>query len=618
METAPRYRSVALGPKNIEVLTRDNGYTYVRSPEPLGGFPDRLTDKLIHWAGQAPERTYIAQREPGHGPWRRISYAQALQAARQIGQALLDRGLDADRPVLMLSGNDIEQALLALGCQFAGVPYSPISPAYSLVSKDYEKLRHVLEVVTPGLVFVSDAQTYGDAIRATIGTDIEITSTRPEQIDRPCTPFSQLMATPATPAVDAAQRATGPDTIVKFLFTSGSTSLPKAVINTQRMMCSNLKMMVLAWPFLSQEPPVLVDWLPWNHTFGGNHNLGMVLYNGGTLYIDEGKPTDQGMETTLRNLREIAPTVYFNVPIGWEKIANALEADEALRTMYYSRVRMQFYSGAALAQPVWDKLHATAEKACGERIVMTTGLGMTETSPSAMFVLDERALAGQIGHPLPGMEFKLVPNGDKVEVRYKGPNVTPGYWREPEKTAEAFDDEGFFCSGDAVKWLDPDDPGQGFVFDGRVAEDFKLDTGTWVNVGPLRAQVAREGAPYLQDSVITGHNRRELGVLIIPNLAQCRVLSGLPENAGAEAVLSSQPVRGFFQQLVTRLHGLGTGSSTRIARGLVLVEPPSLDRGEITDKGSINQRAVLSHRAPLVDALYNETDPGVLRPVQHS
>jgi len=618
METAPRYRSVALGPKDIEVQTRANGYTYVRSPGQLGDYPERLTDKLIHWAAQAPDRTYIAQREPGHGPWRRISYADALQAARQIGQALLDRGLDADRPVLMLSGNDIEQALLALGCQFAGVPYSPISPAYSLVSKDYEKLRHVLEVVTPGLVFVSDAQTYGDAIRATMGPDIELTSTQPEQIDRPCTPFSELLATPATGAVDAAQRATGPDTIVKFLFTSGSTSLPKAVINTQRMMCSNLKMMVLAWPFLTEEPPVLVDWLPWNHTFGGNHNLGLVLYNGGTLYIDEGKPTEQGMETTLRNLREIAPTVYFNVPIGWEKIANALEADEALRAKYYSRVKMQFYSGAALAQPVWDKLHATAEKACGERIVMTTGLGMTETSPSAMFVLDERALAGQIGHPLPGMEFKLVPNGDKIEVRYKGPNVTPGYWREPAKTAEAFDDEGFFCSGDAVKWLDPDDPRRGFVFDGRVAEDFKLDTGTWVNVGPLRAQVAREGAPYLQDSVITGHNRRELGVLIIPNLVQCRLLSGLPEDAAPEAVLSSPPVRGFFQQLIERLHNLGTGSATRIARGLVLVEPPSLDRGEITDKGSINQRAVLSHRARLVEALYDETDPGVLKPGKNS
>ena len=613
VETTSRYRSVALGPKSITLETRDNGYTYVSSPEQLGDYPDRITDKLLYWADKAPDRTYIAQREPGHGPWRRISYAQALRAARQLGQALLDRGLSVDRPVLMLSGNDIEQALLALGCQFAGVPYSPISPAYSLVSKDYEKLRHVLEVVTPGLVFVSEANTYADAIAATIGPDIELVSTQPADIGRPLTLFADLLATTATPAIDSAQSSTGPDTIVKFLFTSGSTSLPKAVINTQRMICSNLKMMVSAWPFLTEEPPVLIDWLPWNHTFGGNHNLGMVLYNGGTLYIDEGKPTDQGIEITLRNLREIAPTVYFNVPIGWEKIANALETDEALRANYYSRIKMQFYSGAALAQPVWDKLHATAEAAVGERIVMTTGLGMTETAPSAMFVLDERALAGQIGHPLPGMVFKLVPNDDKTEVRYSGPNVTPGYWRDPVKTAEAFDDEGFFCSGDAVKWLDPNDPGQGFVFDGRVAEDFKLDTGTWVNVGPLRAQVAREGAPYLQDSVITGHNRRELGILIVPNLSLCRRLSGLPASADEKAVLSSAPVREFFQQLIARLSGQGTGSATRIMRGLVLVEPPSLDRGEITDKGSINQRAVLTHRAELVDALYQD-HPEVLKP----
>lgn len=614
VETTSRYRSVALGPKKIKVETRENGLTYVRSPEALGDYPDRITDKLLYWADHAPDRTYIAQREPGHGPWRRICYAEALQAARQIGQALLDRGLSNDRPVLMLSGNDIEQALLALGCQFAGVPYSPISPAYSLVSKDYEKLRHVLEVVTPGLVFVSDAKLYANAIQATLGTDIELVSTQPADINRPITLFRDLLATPPTSAIDAAQQATGPDTIVKFLFTSGSTSLPKAVINTQRMICSNLKMMVSAWPFLTETPPILIDWLPWNHTFGGNHNLGMVLYNGGTLYIDEGKPTDQGIETTLRNLREIAPTVYFNVPIGWEKIANALETDEALRANYYSRIQMQFYSGAALAQPVWDKLHATAEAAVGERIVMTTGLGMTETAPSAMFVLDERALAGQIGHPLPGMEFKLVPNDDKTEVRYSGPNVTPGYWRDPVKTAEVFDDEGFFCSGDAVKWLDANDPSQGFVFDGRVAEDFKLDTGTWVNVGPLRALVAREGAPYLQDSVITGHNRRELGILIVPNLSLCRTLSGLPADADNEAVLSSAPVRSFFQQLVTRLSEQGTGSATRIMRGLVLVEPPSLDLGEITDKGSINQRAVLTHRAALIDALYEENHPHLLKP----
>lgn len=614
VKTTPRYRSVALGPKKIEVETRENGYTYVRSLQQLGDYPARITDKLLYWADKAPDRTYIAQREPGHGPWRHISYAQALQAARNIGQALLDRGLSVNRPVLMLSGNDIEQALLSLGCQFAGIPYSPVSPAYSLVSKDYEKLRHVLEVVTPGLVFVSEANAYAEAIKATINADVELVSTQPADIDRPVTLFQDLLNTAASPAIDAAQQATGPDTIVKFLFTSGSTSLPKAVINTQRMLCSNLKMMVTAWPFLIDEPPILVDWLPWNHTFGGNHNLGMVLYNGGTLYIDEGKPTDQGIEITLRNLREIAPTVYFNVPIGWEKLANALETDAELSANYYSRIRMQFYSGAALAQPVWDKLHATAEATVGERIVMTTGLGMTETAPSAMFVLEERALAGQIGNPLPGMEFKLVPNDDKTEVRYSGPNVTPGYWRDPAKTAEVFDDEGFFCSGDAVKWLDPNDLNQGFVFDGRVAEDFKLDTGTWVNVGPLRALVAREGAPYLQDSIITGHNRRELGILIVPNLALCRRLSGLPDEANDKAVLSSSPVREFFQQLVTRLASQGTGSATRIVRALVLVDPPSLDLGEITDKGSINQRAVLTHRAALVEALYQEDHPDVLKP----
>jgi len=616
MATSPRYRRVSLGPKDVEVFTRGNGHAYARSPHPLGGYPQRLTDKLREWAASAPNRCYIAQRG-ADCQWRRISYAQALQFARHIGQGLLDRGLSADRPVVMLSENDLEHALLALGCQYAGVPYAPVSPAYSLVSRDFDKLRHVLGLLTPGLVFASSARAYRAALQATLDDGVELVCTQPQDAPRPCTPFEQLAATPVSDAIDAAQAATGPDTIVKFLFTSGSTSLPKAVINTQRMMCSNLQMMRQAWPFLAEEPPVLIDWLPWNHTFGGNHNLGLVLYNGGTLYIDDGKPTDQGMAATLRNLREIAPTIYFNVPIGWEKIANALEADEALRKNYYSRIRMQFYSGAALAQPVWDKLHATAEKACGERIVMTTGLGMTETSPSAMFVLEEQALAGQIGVPLPGMEFKLVPSGDKTEVRYRGPNVTPGYWRAPDKTAEVFDDEGFFCSGDAVKWLDPGTPSRGFVFDGRVAEDFKLATGTWVNVGPLRAAVAREGAPCLQDSVITGHDRREVGMLIVPNVAQCRALAGLPADAPDAAVLAHPAVRDFFRRLVERLHAQGTGSATRIARALVLAQPPSLDKGEITDKGSINQRAVLTHRAALVDTLYDDADPAVITPAPH-
>lgn len=613
MTAQPRYRSVAIGALPVEATPGENGQVHVRTPVPLQDYPRRLTDRLHYWAKQTPDRSYIAKRDES-GEWRHITYAQALDMARHIGQALLDRGLSPERPVLMLSENDLEHALLALGCQYVGVPYSPVSPAYSLVSKDFDKLRHVVQVLTPGLVFVSDAQRYAAAVAATIDDSVEYVATRGSAPQRASTTFESLLATPATDAVDAAYEATSPDTIVKFLFTSGSTSLPKAVINTQRMLCSNLQMILQVWPFLAEEPPILVDWLPWNHTFGGNHNLGQILFNGGTLYIDDGKPTEQGMAITLRNLREISPTLYFNVPIGWEKIANALETDETLRTSFYRRLKMQFYAGAALAQPVWDKLHATAEKACGERIIMTTGLGMTETSPSAMFVLEERALAGQIGVPLPGMDLKLIPNGDKIEVRYRGPNVTPGYWRAPDKTAEAFDEDGYFCSGDAVKWLDPDNPNRGFVFDGRVAEDFKLDTGTWVSVGYLRTLICREGAPYLQDCVITGHDRREVGMLILPNMPLCRKLSGLDSSATDLDVLASSPVRQFFQNLTDRLYQQGTGSATRIARALILTRPPSLDLGEITDKGSINQRAVLTHRQAQVETLYAGTDPAVIIP----
>uniref|UniRef100_UPI00035D4D84 feruloyl-CoA synthase n=1 Tax=Massilia niastensis TaxID=544911 RepID=UPI00035D4D84 len=412
-------------------------------------------------------------------------------------------------------------------------------------------------------------------------------------------------------AVDEAMQATGPDTIAKFLFTSGSTKLPKAVVNTQRMMCSNMQMLVQAWPFLLEEPPVLLDWLPWNHTFGGNKDFNMVLFNGGTLYIDDGKPTPQGIATTIANLREIAPTVYFNVPKGWDDVATALEQDTALRDHFYSRLKLMFYAGAALAQPVWDKLHASAEASCGERIRMTTGLGMTETAPCAMFAMREDVHAGELGVPAPGIELKLVTCGDKTEVRYRGPNVTPGYWKSPEATAAMFDEEGFFCSGDAVKWLDPEQPRLGFVFDGRVAEDFKLYTGTWVSVGPLRGRVMHEGDPYVQDVVITGHDRADIGLMIIPNVAQCRVLARLAPGATVDEVLASAPVRDYFQQLVDRLNRQGTGSATRVVRALLLTEPPSIDRGEITDKGSINQRAVLTHRAALVELLYAGQDPAI-------
>jgi feruloyl-CoA synthase len=613
VSSLPRYRRLAFGINGVLVEPQDSGATHVRIKQDLQPYPERLTDKLVHWAQVAPDRTYMAGRGPD-GAWRHIGYREALDSARRIGQALLQRGLSAERPVLILSDNDLEHAMLALACQYVGIPFSAISPAYSLLSKDYDKLKHVLKLLTPGLVFAADGEQFGAAIRACVPAEVELAVTRKPPAGRAATLFDTLAAAIPTAAVEAAHAATNADTIVKFLFTSGSTKMPKAVIITQRMLCSNLQMMLQTWPFLGEEPPVLVDWLPWNHTFGGNHNVGLVLYNGGTMYIDDGRPTPQGMETTLRNLREIAPTIYFNVPKGWEDLAYALEGDPALSAKFHSRLRMQFYAAAALPQAIWDKLHAVAEKTCGERIVMSCGLGMTETAPSAMFVVQEQVRAGQIGVPLPGMTVKLLPNGDKTEVRYRGPNVTPGYWRDPEQTAAAFDEEGYFCSGDAVKWYDPSQPDLGFVFDGRVAEDFKLYTGTWVSVGPLRMRIVQEGAPCLQDVVIAGHDRREIGIFIIPNRAQCRKLAALGADASDDDVLGSPPVRDFFQAMLDRLYRQGTGSANRVARAMILFDPPDIDKGEITDKGSINQRAVLTHRAALVAALYDDADPAVFKP----
>jgi feruloyl-CoA synthase len=609
----PRYRPLTFGIGGVQVETQAGGAVHVRVRQDLQPHPERMADRLHHWAALAPERSYMARRD-GDGAWRHISYAEALASARGIGQALLQRGLSAERPLLILSDNDLEHAMLALACQYVGIPYAPISPAYSLLSQDYDKLRHVVRLLTPGMVFAASGEQYAAALRACVPDDVELVVTAAPPPGRAATRYADLAATRATGEVDAACAATGPDTIAKFLFTSGSTRMPKAVINTQRMLCSNQQMMLQTWPFLGEAPPVLVDWLPWNHTFGGNHNVGLVLYNGGTMYIDDGRPTPQGMETTLRNLREIAPTVYFNVPKGWEDLAYALEADPALSATFHSRLRMQFYAAAALPQAIWDKLHAVAERDCGERIVMNCGLGMTETGPSSLFVVQQQVRAGQIGVPLPGITIKLLADGDKTEIRYRGPNVTPGYWRDPEQSAAAFDQEGYFRSGDAVRWFDPAQPDLGFVFDGRVAEDFKLYTGTWVSVGPLRGRILQEGAPYLQDVVVAGHDRKQVGILILPNRQLCRRLAALGDGATDEQVLRAPPVRAFFQAMLQRLYQQGTGSANRVARALILLEPPSIDKGEITDKGSINQRAVLTHRAALVQALYDDADAAVLHP----
>ena len=606
MSTAgARYRAVPMGGSlRARFDARADGSRIVTSTEPLQPYAARLTDRLLHWADAAPERTLVAKRVQG-GDWRRVSYAEALRAARSIAQALLDHQLSAERPLAILSDNDIEHLLLALGAMLAGVPFAPVSPAYSLLSQDHGKLRHILGTLTPGLVFASDGAAYTRAIDAVVPADTPVVLTRgalsTSVPGRTTLRFDELLATPPTAQVDAAHAQVGPDTIAKFLFTSGSTKLPKGVINTQRMLCSNQQMIRQCFPHLAEEPPVLVDWLPWNHTFGGNHNIGITLYNGGTLYIDEGKPTPALIGETLRNLREIAPTIYFNVPKGFEEIANALEHDAQLRETFLSRVRMFFFSGAGLSQPVWDKLDRIAEQHAGERVRMLTGLGMTETAPFAICANAHDVKSGHIGLPAPGVELKLVPHGDKVEVRYRGPNVTPGYWRAPEQSAESFDDEGFYRSGDAVKPMDTAEPERGFMFDGRIAEDFKLATGTFVSVGPLRAKVIALGDPCVQDVVIAGLNRNELGILIFPRIDACKALG-------------EEKTRAFFQRLVDELHASGTGSATRVERAVVLAEPPSIDRGEVTDKGSINQRAVLTHRAAIVDAMYDAPDASVIVP----
>ncbi|HVE53546.1 MAG TPA: feruloyl-CoA synthase, partial [Ramlibacter sp.] len=518
-----------------------------------------------------------------------------------------------ERPVAILCENGLEHALLALGCLYVGIPHCSVSPAYSTISQDYDKLRHVLDTLTPGLVFVPDAARYGKAVLATVAPDVEVVVASGTLEGRQATAWDALLQTEPTAAVEAALEKTGPDTITKFLFTSGSTKLPKAVINTHGMWCANQQQMRQSMPVLAEEPPVLVDWRPWNHTFGGNHNVGLTIYNGGTLYIDDGKPTPALMGETLRNLREIAPTVYFNVPTGFEAIAHAMKADAVLRKNLLSRVRMFFYSGAALAQPIWDLLHEVQEAEIGERIVMGTGLGMTESSPFAIFITSPEVKSGYLGLPTPGMELKLVPTEGKTEVRYKGPNVTPGYWRNAEASAECFDDEGFFCTGDAVLWIDGQDIHKGLKFDGRIAEDFKLATGTFVSVGPLRAKIIAAGAPYVQDAVITGLNRNEVGALLFPTV-NIRKLAGLPESATLKGVLESAPVQQHFATVVTQLAAQATGSANRVARLHLMHEAPSIDKGEVTDKGSINQRAVLKHRDAMVQAFHDDALPFTLKP----
>src|SRR4029077_16778386 len=576
-DVAQRVRAVRLCAPEVLVDRHPDGTIYLKSGRMLASYPEKLTDRLVHWARAAPERVFMAEREANG--WRTITYSQTLEKVRRTGAALLTRNLSAERPLVILSGNDLDHALLGLAANYVGIPYAPVSPAYSLISSDFGKLRHIVNLLTPGLVFAGNAQ-YARAIEATVPPEAEVIL---GSIDR-------LDGDPA--AADAAHAAVTHDTIAKFLFTSGSTGMPKGVINTQRMWCSNQAMIASALQFFADEPPVIVDWAPWHHTAGGNHDVGLVINNGGTLYIDGGKPLPGAIEETVKNLREIAPSWYFTVPKGYEALLPFFRADASLRENFFSRLRVLWFAGAGLAQHVFDEWKEMAYRSCGEDILFLTGLGSTETAPYAFGRMWDTPNATNIGLPPPGLDVKLVPIAEgKYEARLKGPSITPGYWREPRLTAEAFDEEGFYKLGDALRFDDPARPEKGLLFEGRLAEDFKLATGTWVHVGLLRVALISHFAPFAKDAVIAGADRDFIAALIFPDLDACRRLApDLPKDASAADIVAHDGVRREFRFLLESFAKQATGSSNRVVRAMLTDTPPSLDGGEATDKGSINQR----------------------------
>jgi feruloyl-CoA synthase len=564
-----------LAPPQVEV-TRHGGATYLRSPQKLGAYARCVTEWLSDWSDKAPERVFLAERK-GEA-WRKLSYREAYGAVRRIGQALLERRLNAERPVAILSDNSIDHALLALGAMHVGIPAAPISPAYSLMSQDHGKLKYIFDLLKPGLVFAAEPAKFAPALAA---------------VGAQSTPVSELVEINPGSIMEREHAKVRGDTVAKILFTSGSTGQPKGVINTHAMLCANQQQLAQCWPFVEDRPPVVVDWLPWNHTFGGNHNFNLILRNGGTLYIDGGKPMPGLVETTVKNLADVSPTMYFNVPRGFDLLLPFLERDEKLRRTFFRELDVLFYAAAALPQNLWDRIKALAAKENATRVALLSAWGSTETSPLATSVHFHMERPGVIGLPIPECELKLVPGAGKLEVRVRGPNVMPAYHKRADLTTAAFDEEGFYRIGDAVKFADADDPAKGIVFDGRVAEDFKLTTGTWVHVGAIRVKLIAAADPLVQDAVITGHGRSEIGALVF--------LSPAAKNVDAAEL------RARLQGALSKLAQEG-GSSTHPRRLLVMTEPPSIDANEITDKGYMNQRAVLERRALLVEKLYAGAD----------
>jgi feruloyl-CoA synthase len=594
-------RPIAYAEPSIVCDKAPDGSLRLASATPLEPYDPSLARLFRAAVERNPAGLFLAERDAG-GAWRKLSYGEARRLVDALAQALIERGLSAERPVMILSGNGIDHALLTLAGHTAGVAVAPISVAYSLQSQDHAKLKHIAELLEPGLVYVADTGPFAKALAALDLGGVEVVASRNGANRESVTSFDQLAAGHPGAALDQATAAIRADTVAKFLFTSGSTGLPKGVVNTHGMLTANQQQLAQIWPFLVEQPLVLLDWLPWNHTFGANHNFNLVLRHAGTLYIDGGRPVPGLIEQTVHNLREVSPTIYFNVPAGYAALLPFLERDETLARSFFAELRLIFYAGAALPQDLWERLEAVCVRAIGRRVPMTSSWGTTETSPlaTAAHVIIDRA--GPIGVPVPGVELKLVPAGGKLEVRVRGPNVTPGYWKRADLTAAAFDEDGYYKPGDAVRFANPADPRKGIVFDGRLAEDFKLTTGTWVHVGTLRVGALAAASPALQDAVVAGENREFIGVLAWLNAAGCHKLIG--SEAPLAELACHATVREHVQAAIARWNAAHRGSSERIARVLLLPDTPSIDANEITDKGYINQRLALARRAADVERLF--------------
>ncbi|MEA2865317.1 MAG: feruloyl-CoA synthase [Bradyrhizobium sp.] len=577
----------------------------LKSRIPLKPYEKHIPASLAKWAKDAPDRIWLAQRTGSDRQWRKLSYGEAKRTVDALTQALLDLKLEPGRPVAILSGNSIEHALMTQAAMQARFPAAPVSPAYSLMSHDHVKLKYLFDLIKPALVMVQDGPTFEKALRA-----IDLTGVTVVHVARPCEgirsiAFADLAATSVTRDVEDSIAKITQDTVGKLLFTSGSTGMPKAVINTQAMMCANAAMMMQVRPRDPNAPQsTYLDWMPWNHTMGGNALFNPVLTEGGTLYIDDGRPMPGMIDETLRNLREISPTYYANVPAGYAALAAAMEKDDALCRSFFRNLGLMAYGGARLPDDLYERMQALAVRATGERIVFYTGWGSTETAPTSTGTYWDTERVGLIGLPFPGVELKMVPVGSKYELRLRGVNVTPGYFGRPDLTKAAFDEEGFYCIGDAGVFVDPDDPLQGIIFAGRVVEDFKLTTGTFVHVGSLRTDAIAAATPVVQDALVTGQDRPFVGLLAWPNLHACRQIVGESEASYEDVVRHSEVLACLKQGLQAHNKSTEGASSLRIARAMLMVEPASIDGNELTDKGYINQRAGLERRAALVERLY--------------